>query len=87
MYPDIRMPAYAAPEYALDEVLATASDMYSLGCVVYAVHSKGDPPFKNFGNLGSIRENASKSLPRMDRFDRDLQCSFSQRPLLYSVHH
>lgn len=50
--------------------------MYSLGCLTYAVHSKGDAPFKNFGNLGSIRDNAGRPVPRMDRFDRDLQCPF-----------
>jgi hypothetical protein len=62
-----------APEYALDEVLNTASDMYSLGCVMYSVHLKGEPPFKNFGNLGSVREHAGKPLPGMTRLDRDLQ--------------
>jgi hypothetical protein len=29
-----------APEYALREQIVTASDMYSLGCVIYAVHAK-----------------------------------------------
>ncbi|CAA7267966.1 unnamed protein product [Cyclocybe aegerita] len=64
---------YMAPEYALDEQLVTASDMYSLGCVVYAVHSKGSPPFKNHGSLGGLRENASKPVPGLERLDHDLQ--------------
>jgi len=64
-----------APEYALDEQLVTSSDMYSLGCLVYAVHCKGSPPFKNHGNLGSIRENANKPTPGMERLDADLQGS------------
>jgi SCY1-like protein 2 len=65
--------AVSAPEYALDEVLNTASDMYSLGCLVYAVHCKGDPPFKNHGSLGGLRENSGRALVGMDRLDRDLQ--------------
>ncbi|KAF8964072.1 other/SCY1 protein kinase [Flammula alnicola] len=64
---------YMAPEYALDEQLVTASDMYSLGCLVYAVHCKGNPPFKNHGSLGGLRENASKPVPGMERLDSDLQ--------------
>jgi SCY1-like protein 2 len=47
--------------------------MYSLGCVIYAAHLKGEPPFKNFGNLGSVREHAGQPLSGMTRLDRDLQ--------------
>ncbi|KAJ6618313.1 kinase-like domain-containing protein [Mycena sp. CBHHK59/15] len=64
---------YMAPEYALDEQLVTASDMYSLGCLIYAVHCKGIPPFKNHGSLGGLRENAARSPPNMDGLDGDLQ--------------
>ncbi|KAH9483858.1 Protein kinase domain-containing protein ppk32 [Psilocybe cubensis] len=64
---------YMAPEYALDEQLVTASDMYSLGCILYAVHCKGIPPFRNHGSLGGLRENASKPVPGIDRLDGDLQ--------------
>ncbi|KIL69577.1 hypothetical protein M378DRAFT_683459 [Amanita muscaria Koide BX008] len=64
---------YIAPEYALDEQLVTASDMYSLGCLLYAVHCKGNPPFKNHGSLGALRENAGKPLPGLERLDGDLQ--------------
>ncbi|KAH9180355.1 other/SCY1 protein kinase [Lactarius sanguifluus] len=77
---DSRMPPFAqrsfdyiAPEYALDEILNTASDMYSLGCLIHAVHLKGDPPFKNFGNLGSVREHAGRPLAGIARLDKDLQ--------------
>ena len=62
-----------APEYALDEVLDPASDMYSLGCLMYAVHCKGNPPFKNHGSLGAVRDNAGKSLTGLDRLDADLR--------------
>ena len=62
-----------APEYALDEVLDPASDMYSLGCLIYAVHCKGNPPFKNHGNLASLRENAGKPLTGTERLEPDLR--------------
>lgn len=50
--------------------------MYSLGCLIHAVHLKGDPPFKNFGNLGSVREHAGRPLSGIARLDRDLQGTF-----------
>lgn len=62
-----------APEYALDEVLDPASDMYSLGCLMYAVHCKGNPPFKNHGSLSSLRENAGKPLSGTERLEQDLR--------------
>ena len=62
-----------APEYALDEVLVTTSDMYSLGCLIYAVHCKGNPPFQNHGSLGGLREHTGRSPPNMERLDSDLQ--------------
>ncbi|KAI0703573.1 other/SCY1 protein kinase [Cytidiella melzeri] len=64
---------YIAPEYALDEVLDPASDMYSLACLVYATHSKGLPPWKNHGSLGGVRENAGRTPQGMDRLDPDLK--------------
>ena len=62
-----------APEYALDEQLVTASDMYSLGCLVYAVHKKGDPPFRNHGSVSGLRDNSTKPVPGLDGLDPDLQ--------------
>ncbi|KAF8228958.1 kinase-like protein [Tricholoma matsutake] len=64
---------YMAPEYALDELLVTASDMFSLGCVIYAVHCKGRTPFKTHGSLGGLRANAGQPLSGMESLDRDLQ--------------
>jgi SCY1-like protein 2 len=64
-----------APEYALDETLNTASDLYSMGCLIYAVHCKGDPPFKMHGSLNSLRDAAGRPLTGIDRLDRDLQCA------------
>lgn len=65
----------SAPEYALDEVLDTASDMYSLGCLIYAVHCKGNPPFQTHDSLGGLRENVGRPLTGMERLDSDLQGS------------
>jgi hypothetical protein len=62
-----------APEYALDEVLLTASDMYSLGCLIYAVHCKGNPPIRTHNSLSGLRENAGRPVPGMERLDADLQ--------------
>ena len=44
-----------------------------MGCLIYAVHSKGNPPFKNHGSLSGLRDNAGKPVPGMERLDRDLQ--------------
>lgn len=56
---------YLAPEYALDEKREPANDIYSLGCVVYAVHSRGDPPFRNRNSIANLRNNADR-LSKMD---------------------
>jgi SCY1-like protein 2 len=64
---------FSAPEYALDEILVTASDMYSLGCLIYAVHCKGQPPFKTHDSLGGLRETAGRALINIERLDGDLQ--------------
>ncbi|CED82285.1 kinase-like protein [Phaffia rhodozyma] len=64
---DSRMPEslqrkwdYMAPEYALDEQLCTSSDLYSLGCVIYAVHLGGRPPFQNRNALTNLRQNVNQ---------------------------
>ncbi|KAK7043796.1 Protein kinase domain-containing protein ppk32 [Paramarasmius palmivorus] len=75
-HPYVKLQTYArntAPEYALDEVLNTASDMYSLGCVIYTVHSKGTPPFKTHGSLSGLRDSAGKTPAGLERLDPDLQ--------------
>lgn len=60
--------------------------MYSLGCLVYAVHCKGTPPFRTHGSLGGLRENAGKPVPGLERLDRDLQCKSNSRLALQSSH-
>ncbi|KAF9001944.1 kinase-like domain-containing protein [Cyathus striatus] len=64
---------YIAPEYVLDEQLVTTSDMYSLGCLIYAVHCKGNTPYKTHGGLSELREQAGKPVGGMENLDRDLQ--------------
>lgn len=51
---------YLAPEFALDQKLEPANDMYALGCLIYAVHSKGEPPFRNRNSLQNVRQNAEQ---------------------------
>ncbi|CBQ71721.1 conserved hypothetical protein [Sporisorium reilianum SRZ2] len=51
---------FMAPEYALDEKLGPQNDMYSLGCLVYAVHNKGTPPFRNRNSLPNLRANVDQ---------------------------
>lgn len=57
---------YLAPEYAMDSQLAPANDLYALGCVLYAVHMGGRPPFANRNSLQSLRENAEGPLGRRE---------------------
>lgn len=79
-----------APEYALDSTLSPANDLYSLGCVLYAVHMGGRPPFRNRGSMQSLRENCEGSLVRREwargsKWDR---CSSELRgkpPFLLSI--
>ncbi|WVW80312.1 hypothetical protein I302_102291 [Kwoniella bestiolae CBS 10118] len=57
---------YLAPEYALDSQLTPSSDLYSLGCLLYAVHMGGKPPFQNRGSMQSLRQNVEGSLARRE---------------------
>ncbi|KAF8495373.1 kinase-like domain-containing protein [Gautieria morchelliformis] len=68
---------YMAPEYALDEQLTTASDMYALGCLIYAVHCKGKPPFSNHGSVSGLRDNAGKPATGTEHLDADLRALLS----------
>jgi len=49
--------------------------MYALGCLLYAVHSKGTPPFRNHGSIGSLRSNVDNviRLTGMETWDPDLK--------------
>ena len=93
---DSRMPEsvqrkfdYMDPEYALDERLTTASDLYALGCVLYAVHLGGRPPFQNHNSLSTLRQNAdrlargdigsSTAMAKLGNDLRDLICGLITR--------
>lgn len=41
---------YVAPEYVLDNNICQANDMFSLGCLAYAVHNKGASLLKTFNS-------------------------------------
>jgi SCY1-like protein 2 len=69
-----------APEYAIDEQVTTSSDLYALGCVIYAVHLGGRPPFQNHNSLSTLRQNAERvsrgdigSSAAMGRLGNDLR--------------
>ncbi|KAK8865734.1 hypothetical protein IAR55_000880 [Kwoniella newhampshirensis] len=75
---------YLAPEYALDSTLTPSSDLYSLGCLLYAVHMGGKPPFQNRGSMQSLRDNAEGSLIRREWMSGSKweQCSPELKDLL-----
>lgn len=57
--------ANLAPEYLLDESPpAPSNDLYSLGCVIHAIHTKTGPPFSNRNNLENARTNIEEGLSR-----------------------
>ncbi|XP_013786598.1 SCY1-like protein 2 isoform X1 [Limulus polyphemus] len=51
---------YVAPEYVLTLKCDTASDMFSLGMMVYAVFNNGSPIYNNCGNLSTLKKHAKK---------------------------
>lgn len=68
---------YIAPEDALDEKLGPENDMYSLGCIVYALHNKGAPPFRHRNSIINLRSNADQltttiGSPSWSRMGRDV---------------
>ncbi|EDM16981.1 SCY1-like 2 (S. cerevisiae) (predicted), isoform CRA_c [Rattus norvegicus] len=58
-------PEYLAPEYILSVSCETASDMYSLGAVMYAVFNKGRPIFEV--NKQDIYKSFSRQLDQLSR--------------------
>jgi SCY1-like protein 2 len=49
--------------------------MYSLGCLIHAVHKKGAPPFSNHGSLASMRDHVAHlpNIPTLGSLEPDLQ--------------
>ncbi|XP_062471448.1 SCY1-like protein 2 isoform X3 [Pezoporus occidentalis] len=60
-------PEYLAPEYILSVSCEAASDMYSLGAVMYAVFNKGKPIFEV--NKQDIYKSFSRQLDQIPFFD------------------
>uniref|UniRef100_A0A8D0GHX0 Protein kinase domain-containing protein n=1 Tax=Sphenodon punctatus TaxID=8508 RepID=A0A8D0GHX0_SPHPU len=58
-------PEYLAPEYILSVSCETASDMYSLGAVMYAMFNKGKPFFEV--NKQDIYKSFSRQLDQLSR--------------------
>ncbi|KAL5533231.1 PPK32 [Sanghuangporus sanghuang] len=77
---------YLAPEYVLDEQLVTESDMYSLGCLIYAVHNKGSPPFRNHNSPASLRDNLSRGFRNLERADSELRELLSSLITRHALH-
>ncbi|XP_033880579.3 SCY1-like protein 2 isoform X1 [Acipenser ruthenus] len=63
-------PEYLAPEYILSVSCDTASDMYSLGVVVYAVFNEGKPIFDV--NKHGIFKSFSKQLDQLSRLSQNI---------------
>uniref|UniRef100_A0A0K3CTW3 BY PROTMAP: gi/342319027/gb/EGU10979.1/ Other/SCY1 protein kinase [Rhodotorula glutinis ATCC 204091] n=1 Tax=Rhodotorula toruloides TaxID=5286 RepID=A0A0K3CTW3_RHOTO len=56
---------YIAPEYICDEMPpAPSNDMYSLGCILHAIHTHTGPPFSNRNSLENLRTNVDEGLSR-----------------------
>ncbi|KAJ9113647.1 hypothetical protein QFC22_005955 [Naganishia vaughanmartiniae] len=54
---------YLAPEYILDSLLSPSNDLYSLGCLLYAVHlGAGKPPFRCRDSVQGLRECVEREL-------------------------
>ena len=51
---------FMAPEYVLTMTCGTASDMFSLGLLIYAVFAKGKPLFECHGELSAFKSNAEE---------------------------
>ncbi|XP_070612015.1 SCY1-like protein 2 [Erythrolamprus reginae] len=60
-------PQYLAPEYILSVSCETASDMYSLGAVIYAIFNNGKPIFEV--NKQDIYKSFSRQLDQLSRLN------------------
>ncbi|XP_028672526.1 SCY1-like protein 2 isoform X2 [Erpetoichthys calabaricus] len=63
-------PEYLAPEYILSVSCDAASDMYSLGVVIYAVFNEGKPIFEV--NKHDIFKSFSRQLDQLSRLNQNI---------------
>ncbi|KAG0424765.1 hypothetical protein HPB47_028031 [Ixodes persulcatus] len=68
---------YVAPECVLADSSDAASDMFSLGVLVYTVYSKGAPLYDTHGSLSTLRQCINKVAARPA-----LLSAFANSPLL-----
>ncbi|KAJ3100934.1 hypothetical protein HDU97_001818 [Phlyctochytrium planicorne] len=68
-YPPFCSPSmdYLAPEAVLDEKYGVHSDLWSFGCLIYAVFNNGSPPFVTNNNAYNYKNKVS----RLDQIDFD----------------
>jgi len=48
---------YLAPEYAVTATCDTASDMYSVGVLIYAIHNEGKPVLESMADWNTFKKN------------------------------
>ncbi len=64
-------PSYMSPEQARGEIVDQRSDIYSLGCVLYAMCT-GHAPFQANGTLKILRLVADSAFPSVHRYQEQL---------------
>lgn len=57
LYPNLE---HLAPEYVVTHNCSLASDMFSLGALIYTVFNDGTPLYNCNGNPASIKQNSEK---------------------------
>lgn len=61
---------YLAPEYALTSACDTASDMFSIGVLLYALYNTGQPLLDSMNDWSKFKKNVSQvSLVCLHRLD------------------
>ncbi|KAI8851592.1 kinase-like domain-containing protein [Chytridium lagenaria] len=84
-YPPFCSPSmdYLAPEVILDDRYGLNSDLWSLGCLIYAVFNSGSPPFVTNNNTYTFKQKATRiDLIEFDRPTIPIRLRDSLRGLL-----
>lgn len=51
---------FVAPEHFVGGKCDTSADIFSVGCLAYAVFNKGNAPFDHGNNQGTFKKNSEK---------------------------
>lgn len=70
-----------APEFILDNQVLQANDMFSLGCLAYAVHNKGISLLHTFNNLHTYE----RKIQALSTSDFTNMPTHLQRTVFYSI--